>query len=367
VDNSTVLGIYRSNNSGSSWLAINTGLGGGVINALLVDPTNADHVHAGASDGYYVSTDGTSWSAGASGPGSHFINAFAQTTTRRLVATTSNSGVIVLPLDAAPTISGNPSPASGNPAGGDTVTISGTGFNIATGLRVLFGGRDATINNLTSTSTSISVTTPSHAPGAVDVAVINPDGQAAILTNGFTYVTGTISLNAVAGSGQVALSWTAAGGATSYQIRRTSNGTFFTVTSVSGTTYNDPISTNVGYLYQVVANTGAYSNVDLAVPMAYTDASLTPGTTIKAAHFTELRTAINAARAALGWSATTFTDTSLTGVTVKRIHLTELRSALDTVRAGVGLSALSYTDATVTAGSTPIRAAHILELRSGLQ
>jgi hypothetical protein len=39
------------------------------------------------------------------------------------------------------------------------------------------------------------------------------------------------------------------------------------------------------------------------------DSSLAIGNLIKAAHFTELRTAVNAGRAGLGWDATTFTDT----------------------------------------------------------
>jgi hypothetical protein len=376
IDNTTVLGVYRTNGGGVSWTAINTGLGSGAVNALYVDPGNADHVHAGLSDGYYVTTDGTNWSAGAAGAGSHFINAFAQTTTRRIIASTGSGIIIMLPLDPAPTISANASPGSGNPAGGDSVTISGTGFNInpASGLRVLFGGLDGLVSIPFSGSTSVSVvSTPAHAPGSVDVAVINPDGQAAIRTNGYTYVAGTIALNAVgsqSGAAQVSLTWTAAGGATSYDVRLLNivGGTFSTVTTTSGLSYNHTgISLAAGYVYQIVANTGAYSNLDLAVPMDYTDPSLTTATTIKAAHFNELRTGVNAARSAVGLPTVTFTDTLSSTMAIKRVHLIELRSGLDDARATLGLTPVSYTDSTITAGSTMIKAQHILDLRGGLQ
>ena len=369
--NNTSTGVWKSTNSGGSFTQFNNGLTGPPdINALLVEAADANHVHAGTSSGYRFTTDGGSnWNLGATGVGSGGINAFAQTTTRRLIASTTVDRIIILPLDNPPSISGNASPGSGNPAGGDSVAVPGTGFNVATGLRVLFGGIDGTVNLAGSTSTSISVTTPTHAPGPVDVAVINPDGQAAIRTSGYSYAAGSMTLTATASTGQVSLSWTAAGGATSYSVRRSSGGGFTTIASgLTGTSTNDfAVVNGFGYLYEVVANTGAYSNIDLAVPMSYTDPSLAAGTLIKAAHFNELRTAVNAARNVVGLPAVTFTDTLNSGVVVKRIHLIELRSGLDAARSTIGLSPVSYTDPTITAGSTFIKAVHITEVRAGLQ
>jgi len=453
VDNSTALGVYKSTNSGGSWNPMN-GFPSTIpdIQALLVDPANSNHVHAGTSSGYYVTTDGgTNWTSGPSGAGNG-INALVQTSNRRLIAT-SFTGIYLLPLDGPPSISANASPGSGSNAGGDVVTVSGTGFTVSTGLRVLFGGVDGIVNLGASNATSISVTTPPHAVGPVDVAVINPDGQAAIRTSAFTFCTSpeisptsanyssaaatgsvqvttgcdwtatapggsfvtitggssgsgngtvnysvasngtassrtttltiasksfvvtqsangiaTISLNALASNGSVAVSWSSSG-ATSYQVYRSNNGgAFGLVNTTSGLSFPDStVANGTGYLYQIYGNNGSYSNVDLAVPMAYTHPSIAAGSIIYAADFTELRDALNAARAALGWSAMTFTDPSLSDVAVKRVHLIEIRTGVDGVRAAVALPPLTYTDPSITAGSTLVRAAHVLDLRAGLQ
>ncbi|GAB3799138.1 hypothetical protein GCM10028798_12080 [Humibacter antri] len=73
-------------------------------------------------------------------------------------------------------------PTSGPQTGGTAVTITGTGFTDATG--VTFGGDAGTAFSHTG-DTSITVTTPAHAPGAVGVVVQSPNGDSAPGT--FTY------------------------------------------------------------------------------------------------------------------------------------------------------------------------------------
>jgi len=97
-------------------------------------------------------------------------------------------------------------------------------------------------------------------------------------------------------------------------------------------------------------------------PPVFTDDPLTAGVTIKAVHVTELRDAVNQARARASLTAATWTDTSLSGVVVKAVHILELRARLDEARAALGLSAASYTDPGLNVGST-IKAVHIQELR----
>jgi cytochrome c peroxidase len=75
------------------------------------------------------------------------------------------------------------SPSSGNTGGGTFVTISGAGFS--SGATVTFGGVPGT--NSFSSDTGISVTTPPHAAGTVNVVVTNPNGTTVTSVNGFQY------------------------------------------------------------------------------------------------------------------------------------------------------------------------------------
>ncbi|NYK10676.1 hypothetical protein HNR14_002557 [Leifsonia naganoensis] len=76
-------------------------------------------------------------------------------------------------FDAVPAIT-SVAPASGPETGGTAVTITGTGFTGATG--VTFGGTAGTAFTVVN-DTTITVTTPAHVPGAVDVIVQHPNGD----------------------------------------------------------------------------------------------------------------------------------------------------------------------------------------------
>ena len=109
--------------------------------------------------------------------------------------------------------------------------------------------------------------------------------------------------------------------------------------------------------------------VSTTVSGSFTDDPLQPGVTpVKAVHFTELRTRIDALRSAGGLLRFSWTDPVLrAGVTrVRRVHLLELRSALAEAYGAAGRSAPRWTDASPVAGSTPIRVAHLMELRAAV-
>ncbi|MSU59683.1 MAG: hypothetical protein EXS35_16210, partial [Pedosphaera sp.] len=76
-------------------------------------------------------------------------------------------------------------PASGPTAGGTLITI--TGSNFVDGLSVFIGGSGADSVNF-SNATLVTAVTPAHAPGLVDVTVINPDYQTAVAPNAFTFL-----------------------------------------------------------------------------------------------------------------------------------------------------------------------------------
>ncbi len=93
------------------------------------------------------------------------------------------------------------SPASGDIAGGTVVTITGTGFTGTTS--VTFGGVAATITN--TTATTLTVTSPAHAAGTVDVAVTTPLGTSAnTAADDFAYTAGPTVTSLAPASGTIA-------------------------------------------------------------------------------------------------------------------------------------------------------------------
>lgn len=76
-------------------------------------------------------------------------------------------------------------PKEGPEKGGQKVTIAGTAF--LAGAKVVIGDAEAQSVSIESEK-KITVTTPPHAPGPVDVVVTNSDGKSGRLANGYTYL-----------------------------------------------------------------------------------------------------------------------------------------------------------------------------------
>ncbi|HSB82840.1 MAG TPA: hypothetical protein VLM91_29030, partial [Candidatus Methylomirabilis sp.] len=114
-------------------------------------------------------------------------------------------------------------------------------------------------------------------------------------------------------------------------------------------------STAPGTPYSVVVGTSVFTDDPLGV-----------GTTlIKAVHFTELRTAINAVRGKVGLGTFAWSKTApAIGGSIIKEHLTDLRTALDQAYTKAGKTHQPYSDPTITAGTTPIKASHLTELRT---
>ena len=111
------------------------------------------------------------------------------------------------------------------------------------------------------------------------------------------------------------------------------------------------------------------AKVEARARAPFTDDPIVPGVTpVKAVHFTELRTRIDALRSAAGLGRFVWTDPELrTAVTqVRRVHLLELRSALAEAYWAEGRTVPRWTDASLAAGTTPVRAVHVTELRAAV-
>jgi hypothetical protein len=236
----------------------------------------------------------------------------------------------------------------------------------------------ASLNNGTATFTTSSLTAGSHSITAVygDSSNFNTSTSSAVnqtVTLGtfgpplFVYATAT-------SDSTITVSWTPTATSTSYKIyRSTLGGPFNLVTSVPTPTFNDTgRAANQTYLYKVSSDNGAesaQSATDAATTVVFTDPSLSNAIPVRKLHLDELRTAVNAMRAAANLSAATFTDSTITAQStkIKRLHIVELRTALDEARDAIELADITYTDSSLTAGSTVVKAVHATELRGGTQ
>ena len=173
------------------------------------------------------------------------------------------------------------------------------------------------------------------------------------------------------GATSITIDWNAVAGATSYQLfRRSAGGGFAQIATPAIATFADTVGTDTVHLYRVRAvsatGTSADSNADLAATVVFTDDPLVPGVTFaKTAHIMQLRTACDAVRSLAGLGAFSFSDPAPTFI--RRAHIVDLRTALDEARAALALPAHVYTDPILTIGTTPIRTAHITDLRNGVR
>jgi hypothetical protein len=173
------------------------------------------------------------------------------------------------------------------------------------------------------------------------------------------------------GSTAVTVSWSPVQSAAQYEVFRSTDNTNWTLRGATASaTYSESgLTPSSTYLYKVRAikadtTASPFSAIDPATTLLFTDEPVSTCTIIRAVHITQLRTAVNAARAAVGLAAFTFTDPALAvGARVKAVHITELRTAVAGVESAIGITPV-YTDPTITPGVTIAKAAHVNELRN---
>ena len=182
------------------------------------------------------------------------------------------------------------------------------------------------------------------------------------------------------GTSSVWISWNPSTDADHYVLERKYNGSAYVpLQSVPGTSYSDAsVTSNRTYLYRVRAVSpnelvsSGVSNQDLATTMVFSQ--LVAGeSTILASHLEELRTAVNAVRAAYDGSAPVSWTSLLppgvpapaADVAILADHVMSLRSALNTARQSLGLATLTFTDPTLI--SVPVKLVHQTEIRGGVQ
>lgn len=191
------------------------------------------------------------------------------------------------------------------------------------------------------------------------------------LVHGSVTVNGSISapqnvLATNSGTSQVNVTWSAVAGAAHYEVWRSfNNSAYALIASPTATSINDTaVSPGTTYLYKVRAvdassTASPFSAVDAATTIVFTDDPVSG--VVKALHFTQLRTAINAISAAAGLAPIASDATIAAGQLIRAQHIAALRTALDQARAAIGLPALTHDT------SSTIKSLQITQLRNGVK
>ena len=174
---------------------------------------------------------------------------------------------------------------------------------------------------------------------------------------------------------QVSVDWNATTGAHHYELEKTSNinQPYQPVaTNITATTFTDTNVTPVtAYLYRVRAvdangNVSAYSNIDVATAISFTDDTITTQTTpVRAAHINELRQSVDAIRATanlgtVNWGGSVTQNSTL----IQATHIQDLRTNLNQARGALNLSPCSFSDNSIDElRASLIKKTHIEEIR----
>lgn len=239
----------------------------------------------------------------------------------------------------------------------------------------------STLLELQACNIVVRYTPSSGGPHSTTLAILSndPDEPSLVIPfRGTTVAPATPLFVSATGNGpsSVSVSWAAASGATAYEIQRASSSATYTpLVTTELTSYNDTaVSAGAAYAYRVRALAGSltspFGTPDIATTVAFADDPLVPATTIiKAIHVEQLRSAVNALRAAAGLTPLTFTDPVLTAgsTVVKAIHIEELRGGVNPARSALGVSSAAFADAPLVANSTIIRSVHLGQLRDALK
>jgi hypothetical protein len=183
-------------------------------------------------------------------------------------------------------------PPVGRTSGGQQIVLTGAFANLST---VTMGGSSASFvyTNGAGDTSQITVTTPAHSVGAVDIVLTPTSGSPLTKTNAFAYLP------------KVFTDDTIVIGATTVKAQ------------------------HILELRQAVDAMRAVAGLSGA---PWTNPGLAPGDTIKAIHILDLRTYLDDAATRLGYSTSPYTDSGLTtGFVIKRIHIEELRQRIRTI------------------------------------
>lgn len=287
------------------------------------------------------------------------------TATNGPIAVTNAEGVgASAALFYLPPVLSSFAPTGGAP--GATVTLYGNNFIGATA--VAFNGTAAAFQ--VNAQDRITATVPAGATTG-PITLTTPYGSVTTPFHFTALQDGVPTLTAVATSANSVLVTWSGNGANTYEVSRISNKNesfaFNVIARVSGNSFVDSTAlSGRTYLYNVRnVSTNKYSNNDYATTIMFTDDPVGPGVRVKAVHLSEIRSAVNAMRAAAALSPATWTDPSPATVAIRAAHITELRARLMDALLALGRYA-SFSDSTLVRDMI-VRGVHFQEVRQAVK
>lgn len=174
---------------------------------------------------------------------------------------------------------------------------------------------------------------------------------------------------------RVDLTWTAVANAAQYEVwRRDAAGPYAIVATPASSSFTDfNVVAGEAYFYRVRAVSGSggvsgFSTADPATLVAFTEDPLAVRAVIRALHVTQLREAVNALRESAGLDALAADPSIRAGASPLAQHVTDLRAAINEARGAAGAATVVYSsDPAITPGVTPIRSAHLQQLRDAVE
>ncbi|MCL5670043.1 MAG: IPT/TIG domain-containing protein [Acidobacteria bacterium] len=255
----------------------------------------------------------------------HAAGAVSVTVTNPAGGSATSASAFTYTTSTSPTVS-SVSPNSGPVGGGTAVTITGTNF--ASGATISFGGIPASNVSFVS-STQLKATTPAHAAGAVNVAVTNPNGSSAALSNGFTYGSSTPTVSSVS-----PISGPAAGG---------------TTIAITGTNFQSGASVSIGGVAATSIKVTNSTTIQAMTP-AHSYGKVSVTVTNSGGQSATLSSGFTYHSVTLTWDPPTSTSVSITGYNVYRSQAAA--GPFAKINGSSAVTGTSYTDTTVQGGTT---------------
>jgi len=246
-------------------------------------PSTANAIFRASSGCTDAGNNSTDFTAAAAAPRN------TATATHNCTGGTNNPPTITAPANPIATVAQNAAPFTVNVSGSDDGGIYNWSATPGTGVSTVVVSNGQGTATVTYTVTLTGGYSGTATFTAILTDNVNPAANQAVNINVVVPPAAPTGVNATAGNAHVALTWNAVGGATSYNVKRstTSGSGYATIASPAGPSYDDTSAANGTTYYYVIsavssvegANSSEVSGTPVGAPGAPTGVAATAGDT----------------------------------------------------------------------------------------